>query len=101
MSNPITKVCQHEKFNFKNLSLEPNLFDEADILPEFKNLVDNYLKRLLDCNIFDIVNYTHTEPFWREHRVEIINRERPEYPLNIHMNIKTFNKLLVRWECNE
>lgn len=100
MSNPITRVCQHEKFNIETLNFDPNPFDRNNILPRFRELVNRYLERLLNCNIFDIVNYTHTEPFWRDHRTEIIDRERPMYPINIHMSDDELENLLAGWEHN-
>ncbi|HIX01346.1 MAG TPA: DUF4065 domain-containing protein [Candidatus Ligilactobacillus excrementigallinarum] len=81
-SNPIKKVSDHEEFNFNNFQFETHTYNEEKIPSEFKNLVKRYLKKLLSINVFNIVEYTHSLPLWRQNEEDIHSHEPIYYGKN-------------------
>lgn len=74
-SNPIEKVSDHEEFNFDSFQFETHEYNDEKITIEFKSLVGRYLEKLLNVNVFNIVEYTHSLPLWKQNEENIHSHE--------------------------
>lgn len=82
-SNPID-------VNFERTRLEQfnNAIPDDGSAEYLKNNMDRFLRNLSAQNIFDLVNITHEEPIWAEHREEILRGTHYTYSDKDFMNVQ-------------
>lgn len=98
-SDPIKSVSDHEEFNLDNFEFEAHTYDKKNISSEFKKLVKTYLKDLLNINIFDIVEYTHSLPLWEKNEEDIHNHEPIYYSeKDVRLNDKLGNLIKKKFK---
>lgn len=78
----IKEVSNHRKFNPNTKKFESNMYDNHSIDDDYKGIVNDNLERYLSKNIFDIVEFTHAQDFWRNNRRSIYQQDNIIYPYN-------------------
>lgn len=55
--------------------------EESSNLNEIEGL-NNMILKLIDTDVFDLVNVSHNHKFWKENKSKIMNNIRPVYQMN-------------------
>lgn len=69
----------YEKFKIFNsmpILSDGEKYDEIDKLPNVNEVILN----LLNHDIFDLVKISHKHSFWRDHKQQITENQKPSYP---------------------
>ena len=87
-SSPIVSAT-HTIFNYQTNKFQQRVLNVNGIDDQFKNIVCQNLRDLLQINIFDIVAYTHQQKFWKDNNMKL----NAKYPINMVKFQKTTDNL--------
>lgn len=79
-SSNIKEYSKHQQVDVETFKITTHEYIEQDIDDRFKRIVNDFLQRLLDINIFKIVDFTHNQTFWKENETKIYRRFSLDYP---------------------
>lgn len=90
-SAPIKEVSKHETFDMKSLEFLENKYNVENIDLNYRQIVNDFLKKFLELDIFEVVKYTHKQIFWSNNKEKIFKYDNVEYP---HSEINLAGKSL-------
>lgn len=70
-SAPIAEYSKHKTINDENFEIVSNEYKDENIDENFKEIVNEFLERILNINIFKIVDFTHNQTFWKSNEEKI------------------------------
>lgn len=79
-SNPIDKVSAHEEFDIDKFDFVEHRYNTEEICLAYQDIVRDNLSNFLHLNIFDVVNFTHRQSFWKENEQSIYIHDNIPYP---------------------
>lgn len=91
----IKQISSHPTFNIETLNFNHKIYNITDIDKTYQNIVENYLKTFLKTPIFEIVEFTRKQKFYKKYEKIIYRTDSLSYPIQeIHLNGMTLNQFL-------
>lgn len=70
-STPIAEYSKHQTVDEETFKIVSHEYTEENIDENFRKLVEEFLEKLLNINIFKIVEFTHNQKFWKSNEKKI------------------------------
>lgn len=91
----IKKISSHSEIDLDTLEIADNYYDINNINSIYQSIVRKYLKKFLEMSIFEIVDFTREQSFYKKYEKIIYKSDKIVYPIEeIHLNGMTLNQFL-------